>query len=355
MPRAKRRKDGRYAVSVTLRKVNGEQQRKFFYSTVSKEDAQRKADEFLHGVRIDPGITVEDWAEEWVLRYKEGKVRENTINDTYRDIIRRYIVPAFGKMPIACITQAQLQQFINGIATKYSDSVINKVKVNLSGIFESAFYNDVIAKDPFRYVTIPKSRKVKKEKPIYTYEEYQKIIDFAETDPNGLPVMIALELALRPEELCGLRYEDFNLDARTVSIERACTMVQKSCEIVDLKTKSSYRILPISSRLADRLKSEPREGLIIHSARNPRTPIYCAYYQSQGYTRFFKKLQETHPEIKMLPLYNLRHTRASILKNELGRDLLSVSRFLGHSNVVTTSKVYVHINEEDLRRDLEIK
>lgn len=355
MPRAKKRKDGRYAVSVTLRNLNGEQQRKFFYSTVSKEDARRKADEYLHGAKINPEITVEAWAEEWILRYKEGKVRENTINDTYRDIIKRYIVPAFGKIPIAFITEAQLQQFINGIATKYSDSVINKVKVNLSGIFESAHYNDVIPKNPFRYVTIPTSKKAKKEKPIYTHEEYLKIFNFAETDPNGLPIMIALELALRPEEVCGLRYEDFDLKRRTVSIERACTLVQGTSKIVDLKTKSSYRILPISSRLANRLREEPRSGYIIHSARDPKAPIYCMYYQTQGYARFFKSLQKEHPEIQKLPMYNLRHTRASILKNELGRDLLTVSRFLGHSNVVTTSKVYVHINQEDLRRDLGIE
>ena len=167
--------------------------------------------------------------------------------------------------------------------------------------------------------------------------------------------MITLELALRPEEACGLRFEDFDLEKRTVSIERACTMVKGNCEIVDLKTKSSYRILPISSRLAKRLKAEAKEGYIIHSARNPRTPIYCAYYQQQGYTRFFKSLTQQYPGIRMLPMYNLRHTRASILKNELGRDLLAVSRFLGHSNVVTTSKVYVHINQEDLRRDLGVE
>ena len=354
MPRAKKRKDGRYAVSVTLRSPGGEPQRKFFYSTVSKEDARRKADEYLHGAKIDPEITVEAWAEEWILRYKEGKVRENTINDTYKDIIKRYVVPAFGKIPIAFITEAQLQHFLNGIATKYSDSVINKIKVNLSGIFESAHYNDVIPKNPFRYVTIPKSKKQKKEKPIYTYEEFCTLFDFAEKDPEGLPVMIALELALRPEEVCGLKYEDFDLERRTVTIERACTLVQRESKIVDLKTKSSYRILPISSRLAKRLEGEPKTGYLIHSARDPKAPIYCMYYQTQGYARFFKRLQETHPEIAKLPMYNLRHTRASILKNELGRDLLSVSRFLGHSNVVTTSKVYVHINQEDLRRDLGI-
>ena len=51
--------------------------------------------------------------------------------------------------------------------------------------------------------------------------------------------------------------------------------------------------------------------------------------------------------------HELRHTRGSLLYKATG-DIYAVSRFLGHSSVKVTEQIYVHVDAEDIRKQLQI-
>ena len=64
-------------------------------------------------------------------------------------------------------------------------------------------------------------------------------------------------------------------------------------------------------------------------------------------------MQDMHEEIgiKILHCHELRHTRATLLKDN-GVDLFSIAKLMGHSNLDMLSKRYAHNNVETLKKAL---
>ena len=60
-----------------------------------------------------------------------------------------------------------------------------------------------------------------------------------------------------------------------------------------------------------------------------------------------------HPEVPPLSPHELRHTRATLLKDQ-GKDIYSIAKLLGHSDLDMLSKRYAHDNVEALREALDI-
>ncbi|MDO4539144.1 MAG: tyrosine-type recombinase/integrase [Coriobacteriales bacterium] len=54
-----------------------------------------------------------------------------------------------------------------------------------------------------------------------------------------------------------------------------------------------------------------------------------------------------------MSVHELRHTHASLLLNS-GASVLSVSHRLGHSNITTTQKVYLHVVQELENQDVDV-
>lgn len=58
-------------------------------------------------------------------------------------------------------------------------------------------------------------------------------------------------------------------------------------------------------------------------------------------------------DIPVISIHGLRHTHASLLLYA-GASLASVSRRLGHSDIVTTEKVYLHVIRELESQDIDV-
>ena len=68
----------------------------------------------------------------------------------------------------------------------------------------------------------------------------------------------------------------------------------------------------------------------------------------QSPTRYFKRFGQKYGVDDFHP-HKLRHTSPSTSLSN-GGDLASVSRRLGHSSAAVTARIYVHANEEGMRR-----
>lgn len=58
-------------------------------------------------------------------------------------------------------------------------------------------------------------------------------------------------------------------------------------------------------------------------------------------------------EVPVISIHGLRHTHASLLLFA-GVSIASVARRLGHSNITTTQKTYLHIIQELESKDIDI-
>lgn len=174
-----------------------------------------------------------------------------------------------------------------------------------------------------------------------------------EMDTKSLGILLSLYTGLRVGEVCGLRWEDIDLNAMTIHIHHTVERIQNipadplesktKLVLLDAKSDKSNRIVPLPSKLLPLLPTQENGFLIkgqTHEYADPRTVQY-----------FFQR-QLKMCNIKHTNYHTLRHTFATRCI-ESGMDIRSLSDILGHADVSTTLRTYVHASLEHKRTQLE--
>lgn len=335
-------KDGYYRVTKTIgHEPDGKPIKKVFRSKISQEDAQAKADKHAT-VNSFEDISFADWAQKWLWDYKYPQVRENTFEYTYRSTVENHLVPYFGVFKLKDITNNMIQVFFNR-NSKLSASLLNKMRICMAQIYETAIANQIVSFSPCTTVAV-KSVQKSKEKETYTPEECKEIIESAKSHRFGLYIRIILQMGLRPSELCGLKWEDIDFKQGTMSIKRACTDLNGMAVVGEPKSAKSKRVIPIPGDLLEALNENRAQGYVIISATgkniSPRT------FTAKRYDVFFK-----NTGLRKLTPKQMRSTCGTLLYEKC-HDIYAVKAFLGHSDIKVTSNIYVQPNPEDLRKQL---
>lgn len=119
----------------------------------------------------------------------------------------------------------------------------------------------------------------------------------------------------------------------------ALALTWNDVDIIDMKlyipgtkTEESERVIPISKPLYDIIKQIPRKGNRLFN------------YSPDYVSKQFKKYCPRHK------LHDLRHTFATICL-EKGIALRVVQKWLGHTSIDTTAKIYTHVMDEFQRQE----
>lgn len=368
MPRPKKEKPNHgqlYEVKISYGSdADGKPLRKSFYSSVSKADARRKADEWklaqqVEAVTGEPLSSVDMpfdmWARQWLRDYKLGTVKTSTYKNMYAHTVEKYLIPHFGRRSIAHIQPAQISGFLNQQAQKYTDTTLSKMRLCLRGIFGAAVDNRLIARDPTHNLRVVASQVKTKKKRTYTAAERDMLIEFCKMHQYGLGVRVLVECGLRCSELCGLQVGDIDFDARTLSVRRACTIVGGVPTLDVPKTRNSVRTIPISRDLCEHIHSE-LDGMetTAHIVTTSRGALMAASrYTQDQYSRFMRDFLAMYPDVPRLSPHELRHTCGTLLYQRT-HDIHAVSKYLGHANIAITSRLYVHDDADSLRDSLRI-
>jgi len=342
MPRPKKanRSDNRYEIQRTVgHDPDGKRIVKSFYGK-NKDEAVRKYQEYLAGIEKireeKKRMPFELWAERWLRTYKEPDVKPTTYTTTYARPCKNYIIPYFKERFIQDITQVDIKQFLNSVSDR-SQSLIDKIIICLHGIFEAAIDNDIVSKNPCRNVSAKSKAKKATRR---TYDEASVDILCASEHKYALWVCILLKMGLRCSELCGLRWEDIDLDAGLLHVKQALTTEGGRIFIDVPKSVNSVRRLDIPEDLITRLRSartkDPDAEYVAMLDGRHVTPNHFGDRQLE----IFYNAMRVPPEQRLSP-HELRHTCGTLLYQKT-KDIYFVSRFLGHSDIVITTKTYVH-------------
>lgn len=335
-------KDGYYRVDKTIGHTSeGKPIKKTFRSKESQEDAQAKADAYGKANNFE-NITFAEWANKWLWDYKQPHVRQNTFEYTYRSTVENHLIPYFGLFKLRDITNNMIQVFFN-LNSKLSASLLNKMRICLSQIFETAIANQIISFSPCSTVAVKSVQKVK-DKDTYTLEECNEIIEACKTHRFGIYIRIILQMGLRPSELCGLKWEDINFKNATMSIKRGCTDLNGMAVIGETKSIKSKRTIPVPKDLLEALKKNKETGYIVISASGKNISPHV--FTKKRYDVFFKETG-----LRKLTPKQMRSTCGTLLYEKC-HDIYAVKAFLGHSDMKVTSNIYVQPNPEDLRKQL---
>lgn len=338
LPRQKKtnRSDGRYQiVRVVGHAPDGTPKKKSFYGA-TKADAlakyqeyrlelTRKAEERLH-------TPFAKWAEEWLETYKRPDVKPSTFNTTYDRPCRNYIIPYFGEMYLQDITPVMIKAYTNTL-TSLSQSTIDKITLCLKGIFETAIDNDLLSRNPCRNI-VCKSKKEQAQKRVYDAESVEYLC--SSDHKYALLVNILLRMGLRCSEMCGLRWEDIDFAEKKLTVKQALTWDGGKIQIGAPKSKTSTRRLPIPDDLLEKMRNQAGTGYIAMTGENHIIPNHFGGSMLKSFYRYMNV-----PEDERLSPHELRHTCGTLLYEQT-RDIYYVSRFLGHSDVGITTRIYVH-------------
>jgi integrase len=192
----------------------------------SEREARKIADELLRPMNqgletIGSATRFADFIKTSYYAYLDGKA--TTTQASYNGTLNKYLMPAFGEMPLRNISLQSLQNFFSGLAkTSAGPTTVLKIKEVLSSVLAQAVKHDLLVKNPVLQVEIPHSKRVNKRrrKPHLTPEEFTKLLLLVD-EPYATMIYVAVFSGLRVSELIGLKWEDVDSESLTVD-ERCC-------------------------------------------------------------------------------------------------------------------------------------
>lgn len=167
----------------------------------------------------------------------------------------------------------------------------------------------------------------------------------------NLGVYICLSAGLRIGEVCALTWDDLDVDAGVVRINKTLQRIYLggSTEVVigPPKSANSIREIPMSDELMKVVKSLKRivNGGFYILTNSPRPT------EPRSYRNHFKRLMQKL-DLPLVKFHGLRHSFATRCI-ESDCDYKTVSVLLGHSSISTTLNLYVHPNLDQKRKCIE--
>lgn len=314
-------------------------------------------------------ITFGAWAFRWLNTYKRGVVKDNTFWGTYYEPVMLHLVPVFGERDLSSISPSEIQEFFKTLRAKLSLETQKKIRNALSQIYEAGIDEGICAYNPVRRSLVLKSDVPPAVKETWTLDQYNTAYQFALSHPDGLAIITLMETAITRSELLGLTWSDLDVGHQVLVLRNGLVDVKnvetERHELVHHGLKNRYRRreIPLSPLLAQLLSLKPRTITVCDPKKHiPRHIVHPEYifHAPQGgpydpnnwYRRvlipFMVALHTAHPEVPMLTTHELRHTRATLLKDQR-KDLFSIARLLGHCNLNMLAQRYAHDNVEALR------
>ncbi|MGI6095011.1 MAG: tyrosine-type recombinase/integrase [Lachnospiraceae bacterium] len=312
--------------------------------------------ELRHGIyEREQNITVDNWFKTWMKEYKKPSVKEITA-ERYISAYEQHVKKAIGKKKLKDIRPEHIQRIYNEMNKKFGKEIISLTSVVLYGLFQQAYKNQIIKKNPVALTTLPKSGPHKKRR-VLTVEEQKLLLQFA--DGMGKDMMeVALSTGMRSGELRGLEWSDIDFTERVIHITGTLTELPGSVFKGTPKTASSKRDIPMLDNvygILKRVKKEQaeyrllmgnhwktREGLENLVFTNKNGTFISNTWFSKMVQKAEDAIRDTGIEFEHVHPHSFRHTFATrCIENGMPPQVLKA--ILGHSTLAMTMDLYSHV------------
>ena len=301
----------------------------------------------------DSSITLGEWLGRWLEEYKKPTLRPSTYAGYSKDIAN-HILPYLGTKRITQLKTAEIQKHYNrllesgriqdnGKGKGLSNATVRGIHMVLREALDSAVREGLIPKNPADGTSPPKI--YRSEKQVLTKDQLETFMKLIEGDEEWYDFFYTeIITGMRQGEICGLRWEDFDRDKRTLRVARSVDFVNKELVIGETKTEDGKRTIYLPDSLwrilADRHNQKASfSEWIFPNLLQPELPLN----PSRAY-RQLKKLLEIGglPSIRF---HDLRHTFTSHAANS-GIAPKTLSEIVGHTKASFTLDHYAHVTSD---------
>lgn len=375
-----------YRVTRTIgHKPDGTLIRKTFYGSGINE-ANQKADEYI--ADIEKGISV-DYKNMDINKLVSTWLYTIKINDSnfkpgsftkYEGIYRNYIQNseiAFLKV-FTCKT-ISIQKYYNKLSEKgKSESQIKNLNKVLKGAFNYALQEGYSLKNPCQFVSIPKNNQnfdetEEEDIEIFDNNTIDKIIKICNNEINNgstdyIYYMIVLTLGsgLRQGEILGLQNKYINND---IKVRKQLLKVKKfegtkstgyEQKLITPKTSKSIRTIDLPETVINIIEKYKKIQISKYNEQGKEfkedsflfTTSSCKVLDGSNLLKKWKRFLINN-NIPYKKWHSLRHSYASLLF-QAGADIKTVQELLGHSDINTTSQIYVHVFPENKKKSVNL-
>lgn len=364
----RKRPDGTWEARFT---INGH--RKSVYGKTQKEAAQKKREALSaadQGQYIAPSKqTVCQWLRQWEEIYGRPTWRATTAS-THHQSIENHLIPVLGNFPLQKLTTEPIQAFIiQQQKAGAKPATIIKQPSPLKSALHQAVILKKINSNPFEGVKMP--RLVQAEVEHLNEAEQVAYVSALPDTTTGRLLRFILATGLRIGEAIGLRWEDVEDQQFTVrrtiatvsNFEREEGETRTRQAVQPTKTGAGLRVIPLGPDMRQLLSRQR-----IAQAEERLKAWEC--WENQGYCFAsavgtplqVRNVRRTHNKtlelsgVTRVTLHGLRHSFATRWLS-LDNDIRGLSEILGHADVATTLRRYVHsdpTHKADMMKLMEV-
>lgn len=311
-------------------------------------------------------LTVENWIRIWQEESKHF-VKESTFA-TYSVMIENHILPYFGKRTLETIRHEDNQEFILFLSRKkrkdqtgyLSEKAVKDIMALWLGILGKAEQKGHInlRKVKYQYPApdIVPNREGRRRENCLTLNEEFEIINCLKKQKSlkSLGVILALATGMRIGEICALRWE-------CIDIPRGLVHVNKTLQRIYTKEngvgKSKVIVTSPKSFKSDRYLPVPEKYLSVIKKYQEAPKVYLLtgkedkFIEPRTLRAYYDRLMENNGT-SYVTFHGLRHTFATRLV-ESGCDYKTISELLGHADINTTFRTYIHSDMDKKREFVE--
>jgi len=206
-------------------------------------------------VTLDEFVRAE-WKPNAALALKKSSMR------IYSYQLDKHILPGLGSTSLRDVGRAQIEACLSRLKVKgHATSTLRSIRATFSTVLQAGVERGYLEKNPAHGIRI-READTKKERRFYSPAEIRLLLAVL-VGPCRLVVSVAVQTGMRIGEILALRWK--RVDLLNGTLEVAETYSDR--EFGSPKTRSSCRVIPISSILRARTRSAAREGRQCRSGR----------------------------------------------------------------------------------------
>jgi integrase len=311
------------------------------------------------GSHVDPTrMTVREWLTTWLAAVRE-EVSPKT-HERYSEIVKNFLVPELGALPITKLTPAYIQVAYTKWATEgrrdgKEGGLSPRTRRHIHRIFNCALARaveqQVLARNPgdaFRK-RLPKVER--REMVTLSPEQSARLLEGIKHTRFYWPVLLALSTGMRRGETLALRWKNVDLERGTLRVVESLEQTKSGIRFKAPKTDRARVVtLPaFATEALRRHKREHAEELLMLGMRQTGENLVCGRadglpLQPQTLTHHFTRLIGRMKDLPRVRFHDLRHSHATQLLLDGIHPKIAQER-LGHASITTTLDLYSHVTD----------
>src|SRR5215207_2808383 len=323
-----------------------------YVSAKKKGEAERALRQAMadgdRGLVFDAGaLTVGEYLDRWLADSVRDTVRQRTW-ERYEQICRVHIVPALGRVKLRALSPTHVRGLYRAkLDADLSPRTVQYVHTTLHEALKDAVADGLVPRNVTEGIKAPRPKK-KEIRPLDPVQT-RTLLDAARRDRFEVLFVFAIHCGLREGELLGLRWEDVDLEAGTLSVRRTLS-VTKDGLIFEPPKNGKGRSVPLTGPATKALRAHLSRQLgEIELLGDDYRDQGLAFPGEKGqpmrqYTLtggHFKRLLK-RASLPHMRFHDLRHTCATLLLSR-GVHPKFVQELLGRATISITLDTYSHV------------